>query len=123
MKENLEISKRFCSGLLRCATTNCLFLQQPRKLYRFSPIDRSIRVNRSFVKPFKKEYTSTTMYTDIKRKRTISILRLCFIKERREKKIESKPCLSFLIYPLTSILSYYVSFLFCLRLFLHRLIN
>lgn len=62
------------------ATPKTLSIEPDRSIDRSSPI----RINRSFVKPFKKEYT--TMYTDIKRKGTISILRLCFIKERREKK-------------------------------------
>lgn len=70
------------------------FYSNPEKLYRLSPIDRSIAADSwNRLRRFKENITSTTMYTDIKRKGTISILRLCFIKERREKKIESKPCL------------------------------
>lgn len=85
------------------------FYSNPEKNLSIEP-DRSID-RRRFVKPFKKakeNITSTTMYTDIKRKRNYQYITTLFYKRKTRKKNRIETVFtSFPIYPHSSMILFF----------------
>lgn len=87
------------------------FYSNPEKLYRLSPIDRSIAADSwNRLRRFKKNITSTTMYTDIKRKRNYQYITTLFYKRKTRKKNRIETVFtSFPIYPHSSMILFFNS--------------
>lgn len=87
------------------------FYSNPEKLYRLSPIDRSIAADSwNRLRRFKENITSTTMYTDIKRKRNYQYITTLFYKRKTRKKNRIETVFtSFPIYPHSSMILFFNS--------------
>lgn len=85
------------------------FYSNPEKLYRLSPIDRSIAADSwNRLRRFKENITSTTMYTDIKRKRNYQYITTLFYKRKTRKKNRIETVFtSFPIYPHSSMILFF----------------
>lgn len=85
------------------------FYSNPEKLYRLSPIDRSIAADSwNRLRRFKENITSTTMYTDIKRKRNYQYITTLFYKRKTRKKNRIEIVFtSFPIYPHSSMILFF----------------
>lgn len=111
-REIWKISKRFYSGLLLlCYHELPVFTATPKKIYRLSPIDRSIAADSwNRLRRFKENITSTTMYTDIKRKRNYQYITTLFYKRKTRKKNRIETVFtSFPIYPHSSMILFFNS--------------